>query len=71
MFWFKNTAFGERRRGEVFENKRAEENFVLTVDKHKQQRSVELLYLDTDVGSAANSDHAALGPLAMYCCQQL
>lgn len=39
--------------------------------KHKQQRSVDLLYLDTAVGSAANSDHDALCPLTMYCCQQL
>jgi hypothetical protein len=34
MFWFKNTASDVRRRGKVSENERAEENFVLTVDKH-------------------------------------
>jgi hypothetical protein len=33
MFWFKNTASDDRRRGKISENKRAEENFVLTEDK--------------------------------------
>jgi hypothetical protein len=33
---------------------------LLAVDNHKQQCSVELLYLDAAVGSAANSDHDAL-----------
>jgi ribosomal protein S18 acetylase RimI-like enzyme len=33
---------------------------LLAVDKHKQQRNVELIYLDTAVGNAANRDHDSL-----------